>query len=139
MSANEYPPAVERITLEGAAAMARSTNPLADAITVLKHVANENPPERPDTEDAQNRVALAIGYLRMADEIMRSLAKDNYVQGVIVKLGEYDRCELIEARKVIAAVDAYCEDSTPETRLALHVAAENFAMALPALQGRAEP
>jgi hypothetical protein len=44
----------------------RSRDPLADAITVLENVRIENPSERRDTEDAANRVATALIYLRMA-------------------------------------------------------------------------
>jgi hypothetical protein len=80
-----------------------TTDPLGDAITVLVNVRIENPSARPDTEDAQNRVALALEYLRLANEIMRSLAKECYVKGVIVKLGDYDHAELHEARKVVDA------------------------------------
>lgn len=42
------------------------TDPLSDAITVLEHVCIQMPSARPDTEDAQNRVNLALEYLRMA-------------------------------------------------------------------------
>jgi hypothetical protein len=45
--------------------VAKTTDPLGDAITVLENVRIENPSKRLDTEDAANRVALALGYLRM--------------------------------------------------------------------------
>jgi hypothetical protein len=44
----------------------RCVDPLADARTVLQNVRIENPSARPDTEDAANRVALALRYLDMA-------------------------------------------------------------------------
>lgn len=40
-------------------------DPLGDAITVLENVRIEDPSARTDTEDAQNRVNLALEYLRM--------------------------------------------------------------------------
>ena len=43
----------------------RCLDPLADAITVLSNVKIENPSDRVDTEDASNRVALALDYLAM--------------------------------------------------------------------------
>lgn len=43
----------------------RCTDPLRDAITVLENVKIEDPSARPDTEDAANRVTLALSYLRM--------------------------------------------------------------------------
>lgn len=57
---------VERLrALAAARVESRCTDPLADAITVLSHVKIENPSDRRDTEDAANRVALALSYLRM--------------------------------------------------------------------------
>ena len=45
--------------------MSGCVDPLADAITVLRSVKIENPSARPDTEDAQIRVDLALSYLAM--------------------------------------------------------------------------
>lgn len=45
------------------------TDPLGDAITVLEHVRIEMPSARPDTEDAANRVNLALDYLRMVRRV----------------------------------------------------------------------
>lgn len=41
------------------------SEPLGDAITVLEAVNITDPSARPDTEDAHNRVNLALAYLRM--------------------------------------------------------------------------
>ena len=49
--------------------MAPTTDPLGDAITVLENVRIEMPSARRDTEDAQNRVNLALEYLRMIGTI----------------------------------------------------------------------
>ena len=43
-------------------------DPLEAAITVLGNVKIENPSSRMDTEDAHNRVNLAIEYLKLARE-----------------------------------------------------------------------
>lgn len=45
--------------------MSRTTNPLADAITVLEHVHFVDPSATPEIEDAANRVSLALRYLGM--------------------------------------------------------------------------
>lgn len=44
----------------------RCVDPLADARKVLQLVKIESPSARTDTEDAANRVALALRYLDMA-------------------------------------------------------------------------
>jgi hypothetical protein len=44
----------------------RCVDPLGDARKALLGVKINDPSARPDTEDAANRVALAIEYLRMA-------------------------------------------------------------------------
>lgn len=82
----------------------RTADPLGDAITVLEAVSIGDPSSRPDTEDAHNRVRLAVEYLRMAREIMRDLAKENYVLNVITKLGDYDRAEVGQARLALDAI-----------------------------------
>lgn len=106
--------------------MSATKDPLGDAITVLKHIAISDPSARVDTEDAHNRVQTALGYLALVLEIMRSLAKDNYVQGVILKLGDYDRAELQEARKVVDATRSYIDDPKLELWESMRKSVENF-------------
>jgi hypothetical protein len=55
--------------------VAPTTDPLADAITVLENVRIEMPSARPDTEDAHNRVNLALEYLRLERDWRRKPEK----------------------------------------------------------------
>jgi hypothetical protein len=70
-AAPEYEPVSEYVIRDPKdIALLRSSacvDPLGDAITVLSNVRIENPSARPDTEDAANRVALALDYLRMIE------------------------------------------------------------------------
>lgn len=45
---------------------ARCVDPVGDAREVLRLIKIEDPSKRADTEDAANRVALALSYLNMA-------------------------------------------------------------------------
>ncbi len=65
-------------------------DPLGDAITVLENVRIEMPSARRDTEDAQNRVNLALEYLRMIGT-HRALALVEYARQ------RSDRPDVIEA------------------------------------------